>query len=106
MKKNTAQELAEHLEHFIVYVSSPWRLIWVNFVAGIFRGLGAIIGASLVIALFIWVLTLFADLPLIGNYFAQIKSTVASYIKDTNYNDEFANLEKALRDIEHKLEKP
>ena len=30
----------ENLKEFIRYSSSPWRIVWTNFVAGIFRGLG------------------------------------------------------------------
>ena len=61
------ENASEALKEFIRYSSNPWRLIWANFVAGVFRGLGAIIGASVFIAFLIWVLTLFVDAPLVGN---------------------------------------
>lgn len=93
----------QNLKEFIRYSSSPWRIIWSNFVAGIFRGLGAVIGASLVIALIIWILALFADLPLIGEYANQVKEAVASYVKDTNYNDEFKHLSEIMERIEKDL---
>lgn len=93
----------EALKEFIRYSSSPWRLVWTNFVAGIFRGLGAIIGASLIIALFLWLLTLFVDIPLIGDYAAEAKKTVIGYVNDTNYNDEFERMSKTLENIEKAL---
>lgn len=93
------------LKDFIRYSSSPWRIVWTNFVAGIFRGLGAIIGASAFIALLAWILTLFVDIPLIGDYAVKVKTTVGGYIDDTNYNDEFDHMSKLLENIEKELTK-
>jgi hypothetical protein len=103
MDKN--EEKASHaLKDFIRYSSNPWRLIWANFVAGVFRGLGAIIGASLFIAFLIWVLTLFVDAPLVGEYAKEVKKAVIGYVNDTNYNDEFDRLGDTLERIEKGLE--
>ena len=93
------------LKEFIRYSSSPWRIVWTNFTAGVFRGLGAIIGASFFIALIIWLLTLFVDVPLIGEYAANTKDTVLGYINDTNYNDEFDRMSETLESIEKELTK-
>ena len=46
----TEEKANQALKEFIRYSSSPWRIVWTNFVAGIFRGLGAVIGASVFIA--------------------------------------------------------
>nr|CAA6830777.1 MAG: Unknown protein [uncultured Thiotrichaceae bacterium] len=97
------QRGADSLEDFINYVSSPWRLIWTNFVAGIFRGLGAVVGASIVIALCIWVLSLFVSMPLIGRYFEQVRDNVSGYIEQNNYNDEFDRMGDSLERIEGAL---
>jgi len=99
----TEKQANQALKDFIRYSSSPWRIVWTNFVAGIFRGLGAIIGASAFIALLVWVLTLFADIPLIGEYAAQFKTTVTEYVNETNYNDEFNRLGDTLDNIEKEL---
>jgi len=96
---------AEAMEYFIQYVSSPWRIIWVNFLAGIFRGLGALIGASIVLALLIWVLSKLVDVPLVGEYAKEVKSTVTGYVKDTNYNDDFDRIGDTLERIEEELKK-
>ncbi len=93
------------LKEFIRYSSDPWRIIWANFVAGIFRGLGAIIGASMFIALLIWLLTLFVDVPLIGEYAENIRKAVTGYVDDTNYNDEFERIGDTLERIEDDLKK-
>ena len=93
------------LKEFIRYSSNPWRLVWSNFVAGVFRGLGAIIGASFFIALIIWLLTLFVDFPVVGEHAANIKDTIMGYINDTNYNDEFQHMSEILENIEKELAK-
>jgi len=96
---------AEAMEYFIQYVSSPWRIIWVNFLAGIFRGLGALIGASIVLAILFWVLSKLVDVPLVGEYAKEVKSTVSGYVKDTEYNDDFDRIGDTLERIEEELKK-
>ncbi len=96
---------AEAMEYFIQYVSSPWRIIWVNFLAGIFRGLGALIGASIVLALLIWVLSKLVDVPLVGEYAKEVRSTVTGYVQDTDYNDDFDRIGDTLERIEEELKK-
>ena len=99
----TEEKANQALKEFIRYSSSPWRIVWTNFVAGIFRGLGAIIGASAFIALLIWSLSLFADMPWIGEYADTAKQTVTQYVNETNYNDEFGRLGDTLDRIEKEL---
>ena len=40
-------------------------MLWPNFIAGIARGFGALVGASIVIGLIGWTLAVIIDLPLI-----------------------------------------
>lgn len=101
--EKTEERANQALKEFIRYSSSPWRIVWTNFVAGVFRGLGAIIGASVFIAFIIWLLTLFVDVPLIGEYANQVKDKVTAYVNDTNYNDEFDRLGTTLENIEKEL---
>lgn len=96
---------ADNLEYFISYVSSPWRIIWMNFVAGVFRGLGAVIGASIVIAVIIWLLGLFTQVPLIGRYVTEIDQVVSGYVYKTDYNDELDRMGDTLQRIEEVLKK-
>ena len=102
MDKNE-ERANQALKEFIRYSSSPWRIVWTNFVAGVFRGLGAIIGASVFIAFLIWLLTLFVDAPLIGEYAQEVKDSVMGYVNDTNYNDEFGRIGDTLDRIEGDL---
>ena len=105
LSKKEKQRAAEAMEYFIQYVSSPWRIIWVNFLAGVFRGLGALIGASIILALIIWVLTLLISVPLVGDYAKEVKTSITSYMKDTNYNDDFDRIGNTLERIEQELKK-
>ena len=71
---------------FVMYLKSPRRIIFWNFVAGIFKGLGVVIGMTIVVALLAWILTKMVDFPLIGEYFQNIldlveKSVPAGTIK-------------------------
>lgn len=54
------------------YLKSPWRIIWTNFLGGIFRGLGILVGMTIVVSLMIWMLTNLVDFPLIGKYFEEL----------------------------------
>ena len=94
---------ADGLEDFVNYVSSPWRIIWVNFVIGIFRGLGAIVGATIVIAIIIWLLGLFTNIPLLGKYTKEIDQVVSDYFYKTDYNDELDSVGNTLLRIEKLL---
>ncbi len=46
------------------------------FVRGVFTGLGGVVGATLVLALLLWILSFFQEIPLIGPLFESIPQTV------------------------------
>lgn len=105
-KNSDLRRAADNLEYFVSYVSSPWRIIWINFVAGVFRGLGAVIGASIVIAVIIWLLGLFTQIPLLGEYAKEFDQLVSGYVYKTDYNDELDRVGDALERIEAVLKEP
>lgn len=47
-----------------------------SFLKGVLAGLGGVIGATLVLALMIWILSLLGDVPLIGRITENIVQTV------------------------------
>ncbi len=47
-----------------------------NFFRGIFFAVGSIIGGTIVIALLIWILSLFVNLPVIGDYFRDAQNSI------------------------------
>ena len=60
------------LEEFVAYLRSPWRVIWANLLAGIFRGLGFVIGATVVLAVVVWILVkVLGNLPVVGEWFQE-----------------------------------
>ncbi len=62
--------LAEYTE----LLRNPWRLVWVNFLAGSARGLGLGVGFAILSAGLIYILRglMRANLPVIGDYIATI----------------------------------
>lgn len=60
---------ASLVKNYIQFLQSTRHLIWGAFVRGIFTGLGTVIGATLVVAVLLWVLAIFGTFPVIGEYF-------------------------------------
>jgi len=62
------------------FVKKPWKLIWVNFLIGIARGVGLVIGMTILgavlVAMVFFVLNKMVNLPVIGSYIAQIIAEV------------------------------
>lgn len=72
-----ADEAAKALEHLFAlgYVSKK-KLYWENFLRGIFFSVGSIIGATVGIAMLLWFLSLFSEIPLIGDFVQDVRTTV------------------------------
>jgi hypothetical protein len=59
--------------------TAPRKLLWINFLAGLARGLGLTIGTAIVLALFGSVLSKFLSVPIIGDYIRQLVDYVNAY---------------------------
>ncbi len=86
--KNTASDLkkaekalekaAKRIERagirdYMDYMSSPWRVLGINFLVGTARGLGLILGVSIVFTIAGFVVSrLLADIPYIGEFFVML----------------------------------
>lgn len=56
------------------------KLVWrTNFIKGVLSGLGGVIGATLGIAVLLWILSLFGQIPLIGHFVDSIRHTLQSH---------------------------
>jgi len=88
---------------YLEYLQSGKRIMWVNFKAGIAKGFGITIGMTVVVGVFIWVLTMLVDLPLIGEYFQEAKIYVDEYKESTNYTAEYSEMNQLLREINENL---
>ncbi|MBS3938054.1 MAG: hypothetical protein KGZ50_05740 [Peptococcaceae bacterium] len=62
------------LAEYVALMNNPWRLFWVNFLAGMGRGLGFAFGGSLLAAALLYLLSQIAilNLPLISDVIAEI----------------------------------
>lgn len=77
------EELAFYLERmrlaeYIALFNRPWRLMWLNFLAGLARGVGIAIGGTL-LAAFVFILLnelAILNLPVIGDFIAKLVKIV------------------------------
>lgn len=79
VKKPDVDEKAavQALEYLLAagYVSKK-RLYIENFIRGIFFSVGSILGATIVIALLLWILSLLDSVPFIGDIFESAEKTI------------------------------
>ncbi len=79
--------------------------MWTSFKEGIARGFGITLGMSVVLGLFIWILTMLVNLPVVGEYFEKLERYVTEYSEKTNYADEFEEVTRLLGEIRENTEK-
>lgn len=65
-------------ELFNDYYDDRRNIYKVNFFRGIFFGLGSVLGATVVVALVVWILSFFVQLPGIGDTIKQAQSSLES----------------------------
>jgi Domain of unknown function (DUF5665) len=84
-------------------------MLWPNFVAGIARGFGALVGATIVIGIIGWTLSTIIDLPLIGKWIEpsveKVQHEFNKYTEATNYKESFTDLGSKLDAIRVELER-
>ena len=103
-RKHPDRFVAQELEEYLLYLRSPLRMMWTNLYAGIFRGLGALLGASVVVAILLWILTLTQSFPLIGEYMQTLHGHFIDFIEEARYSDDFQRVEILLQDIADNVE--
>lgn len=59
---------SEYINHHKLYLH--------NFIRGIFFGAGGVIGASILVGLLIWILSIFDQVPVIGPFINDTKETI------------------------------
>ncbi len=76
IRKTVATEYREFLD----FLKKPFRLVWVNFLIGLARGLGIAIGMTILAAILTYILVLvlskMVDLPVIGEWIARVVGVV------------------------------
>ena len=63
------------------------------------------LGLAVVLGLLVWVLTMLVDLPVIGEYFEEAQQYITNYADSTNYEDEFAEMNEQLHEINENIKK-
>lgn len=71
-----------NVAEYIELMRSPLYMLYINFLAGLARGLGIAIGATLLGGVFLFFLFRLADLnlPLIGEFIARLVSIVSEHL--------------------------
>lgn len=68
----TSAELKTLLEE--AALNRPWKQFWFNFLIGIARGFGFFIGATVVVAIVVWIVArILTQIPYIGAFFETLK---------------------------------
>lgn len=81
LQVNTVENLSKKMDNmrvaeYVEIMSNPAKLIWMNFVLGLARGLGMGIGLTILLGLFLYILQSWVDLPFIGKWIADLLEIV------------------------------
>lgn len=62
------------LAEYVKLLDNPWRLMYINFIAGLAKGFGIAVGFTILGAVVIYFMRILVmlNLPLIGNFIAEI----------------------------------
>lgn len=90
--KKQVERISNHLERaqlaeYVQLLNSPRRLIVMNLISGIFRGVGIAIGFTVFSATIVYVLRQLGalDLPIIGHYIAELVKVIQTHMQDGYY---------------------
>ncbi len=61
---------------FVRVLDKPGRLMWLSFVKGMFVGLGSVIGATVLVAILIYILAQISFVPVIGDFISEVISQI------------------------------
>lgn len=75
-ERGARQALLEEL--FNDFHRSRVQVYKINFIRGVFMGVGTVIGGTVVIALIAWVLSFFVNLPGVGESIEQVQQSIQS----------------------------
>ena len=78
IKKDNERGARENVleELFYDFNRNRHQIYRMNFVRGIFFGLGSVLGGTILIAFAAWVLSFFVDIPGIGNSLEQVQQSI------------------------------
>lgn len=65
-------------EEFVNLLNDKWRFAWLNFRAGIYRGIGLTVGVALAIVLLGWLVAVFGGLPYVGDFVRSVQENATT----------------------------
>ena len=78
-KEQDYGRLAQVLEDiYLTGYADRKKLLKMSFLKGLAAGFGGVIGATIMVALLLWILSLFNQVPLIGPFFDTAQDTIES----------------------------
>lgn len=87
IEKLAIQMEKSEISEYIQLMNRPWKIIKTNVIAGIARGVGIAIGFTIFASLIVYFLQLLGklDLPIIGEYIAEIVKVVQHQLEGRVY---------------------
>lgn len=73
-QKGAQETMMEEIFHDMYHERG--RIYKVNFFRGILFGIGSAIGGTIVLAIIVWLLSLFVNFPVIGDFFKDARNSV------------------------------
>lgn len=86
--RSVSQQLERmRIAEYALLLNKPWRLLWLNLISGLSRGLGIALGFTFFAATIIYVLQVLGalNLPIIGDYIADIVRIVQRQLELNTY---------------------
>ncbi len=66
--------------NYVTYLTNPWKMFWSNLILGAARGLGFVLGSTILLAIFVYTTTqILANLP----FFSDFGQAVNIWLEDT-----------------------
>ncbi len=65
-------------EEFVNLLNDKWRFAWLNFRAGIYRGIGLTLGVALILVLLGWLVTVLGGIPYIGDFIRSVQESAST----------------------------
>ncbi len=67
------------IEDVLQNYANPWRIMRVNFLVGLSRGVGMTVGTAFFLGVFIYILSQSVSMPVIGEYIAELLKWIDTY---------------------------
>lgn len=86
-------------QEFMQVFARPWKFIWFSFLKGLMIGFGSVLGASVLVAVFIYVLAQIRLVPVLGDFVQdvidQIQIRQESEVENPSQNFDFNSSQKS-----------